>query len=210
MRGTVSATVVLLFALAALPSTAHTQEVNPNYSMSIVGPDTFQVAAGTVLADRFTVRVVDRQGTPVPNIDVWFYPNCTITVPEQPPPPCFQGTFIGVAPDQLVRGMTDQNGVAVAPPYQVEGPIDIVAGAYDWNDGSANDVIGWPPLVLYFHVNHRAGDPPDFPGTDNPGGTPNGTPAPFAAPTLSTWALIALAILVAGFGVVRGRSRETR
>lgn len=193
--------LVLLLVLAAVPVATVAQEINPNYSMSVVGPDTFTGQPGTVLADRFRVRIVDRQGKPASGFIVWFYPNCTFTVPELPTPPCAKGSFIGVTPEQLLTLTTDADGVAVAPPYQVEGSVDIAAGAYDWGDGTPNDAIGWPPLVQFFHVNHAANDPTIHPPpVENPGGQPHGDVRPVGAPALSMWSLLALILFTAVIG----------
>jgi len=208
MHSSIASAFLLLFVLAFPTAFARADEINPNYSISIVGADAFQGAPGTTLADRFTVRVADRRGTPLPGIIVWFYPNCPIGVPENPPPACARGAFVGVGPNDLVKATTDAQGVAVAPPYQVGGVIDVVAGAYDWGDGTPNDVIGWPPLVTYFHINHRAGEPPDAPIVDDPAPAPDGTPAAVAAPTLSAWGAMALMILLAGIAAARGRRLE--
>lgn len=194
MRRPIALLLASSLAFAAVPAAAQVEEVNPNYTMSIVGDDTFMAPAGTVLADRFTVRIVDRAGEPVPDLVVWFYPNCPVGIPENPLPPCFKGRFVGVEPSDLAEIPTDADGVAVAPPYEVGGIVDVVAGAYGWGDGSANDVIGWPPLVEYFHVNHQAGaPPPPDPVVEQPGGSV----AAVAAPASSAWALAALAALLA-------------
>lgn len=202
MNRLVSAMLWLLATLVLLPLDACAEGVNPNFSMSIVGSDTYHAVPGTILPERFTVRIVDRLGAPVPDIVVWFYADCPVGVPESPLPGCPRGSFVGVDPDKLVTGVTNPDGVAMAPPYRVAGSIDIVAGVYSFDNGGA---IGSPPLVKFFHINHTAEAIPDPPLVDTPGDELPNAASILAVPALSPWALLGLIGMIVAFVAARHR-----
>ena len=192
--------LALSLAVAMMPLVAR------GYSISIMCRDTFMAPAGTVLTDRFTVRVADSDGNPMPGLVVWFFADCPLGVGSLPP--CRAGEFMSDQSPLDIR--TDANGVAVAPPYKVGGAVDVAAALYGFAKEN-KEIAHATPLITFFHINHRANDAffhPPVPAAPEPEAEPPPQPLaapPTAVPASSPWALLVLAALLAGFAARRRR-----
>jgi len=190
-----------LLAFAAPASLAHLENDNPRASIAFVGEHAFFGPVGSELPQRFKVRVVDSHGSPLRGLKVWFFPNAIVTCcgATEPPPPASQyGAFQGI--ENPLGILTDANGVATAPPFRIGVvPHDVAAGIYTVG-GPENAVVGWPPLVAYFHVNHVVTEPP----------VTGGGVQPVALPTTSLPGLagLVLATALAAFVAMHRRRRQ--
>lgn len=181
---------VLLFLSLSFTVSAHLENDNPRASIAFVGPHVITGPGGSMMPGFFKVRVIDAHGAPMAGLRVWFYNNALVSIPENPPlPPANLGSFQG--PEDPPGVITDANGVATSRPYRLGfGPYDVVAGIYGIA-GPENAVVGFPPLVAYFHINHVPQEPLVVP-------SPQGTSGAVTLPTLSVpaLALFALALVL--------------
>lgn len=194
--------LVLLFAATA--GHAHIDNQNPRIWVSYVSSPTFNGATGVVLPERFAVKVVDRQGHPIPDITVWFSPN-RMLYPQSSTSPTIDryGEFLS-NPADSAKVLTGSDGVAVAPAYRVGwGGYDVYAGIYSLGSSRNAQVVGWPPVFAYFHINQMIVEPPAIP-------LPVGAIEPTVLPASSRWAVLMLVAGLLGSGMLflrRNRSR---
>ncbi|SFM94843.1 hypothetical protein [Dokdonella immobilis] len=195
----VRVSMTLLFLSLSFPASAHLENNNPRASIAFLGPHVITGPAGATMPGLFKVRVIDAQGIPMAGLKVWFYNNLTVGTPENPPPPASPGSFQGL--EDPLGVITDADGIATSPPYRIGASShDVVAGIYGIA-GPENSVVGFPPLVAYFHLNYAPPEPPASPPPPPPEipPLPQGSAAAVSltaasAPTLASFVL-ALAIL---------------
>ncbi|WP_440223669.1 hypothetical protein ACQQ2N_00315 [Dokdonella sp. MW10] len=187
--------IALLVAPAV--ASAHLQNDNLRARITFVGAHAVSASPGTVLAQRFAVKVEDVEGRPVPGLTVWFFRNGMAYPAQQGgAAPASVGAFVG--PDDPLGVLTDADGVATAPPYRVGASEEVVAGVYGLGSAFNRDRIGFPPLVAFYHVNQPAVvEPPEAPWPP----VANGVAEPVTLPWGSRAGMLLLAVLLLGMSL---------
>jgi hypothetical protein len=190
----------LLFLLLALvgPSPGHATIIEnyPDVDMAYVGPHVFNGPGGSTIAQPFRLRFTDPAGNPIPGLTVTFEPNRLVGIEgSMLPPISAYGSFSGLS---FVSVLTDANGVATAPEFQIGTFVhDVLAGL--WISTPENErVTQGGSGIAFFHINSPHWGPVD---PQAPLGV-----AATALPIRSVTALIALTALSVMAGMVRLKS----
>lgn len=205
-----TAAVVTALSMSSL-SHAHLQNDITEAYMSFVGPHSVQGAPGSILPQRFAVRIVNGQGHPIPGLSIMFGANRThsgdpgCTSPCTPTPTGIYGEFLDEPASHAV--ITDANGVATAPAFKVgRNPHEVFVLI---STNAVSRGMPFPRPTGLFHIN--------MPGVVEPPQTPipvaqpivGGTPvAPTSLPSTTTWGVMLLALGVAGLATRRLRVRS--
>lgn len=203
-----AAAVVTALSMASL-SHAHLQNEITEAYMSFVGPHSFQGASGSILPQRFAVRVVNGQGYPIPGLAIMFaadrpvFGNPGCTSPCTPAPTGIYGEFLDESAAHAV--ITDANGVATAPAFKVGSSPHEVFAMVTHNAAAVG--IPFPRPTGWFHIN--------MPGVVEPPQTPipqpivGGTPvASTSLPSTTAWGVMLLVLGIAGLATRRLRVRS--
>jgi hypothetical protein len=206
MRKFANAMIFFVLLGMASSSEAHLENGNPRYWITFVGSHSFSGAPGSIVPQRFKVRIVDNQGRPAAGLNVWFGNNgmaCAGGCPPLPPG-SYYGSFEGS--ENPLEIYTDADGIATSPPYRIGTLLqDVYAGVFSFNPANAN--VGLPRLLALFHINNPVVEPPEV---LQPPFVPAGDAGAVPLPLMSFSGLVALASVFAFVVFVRFRRLARR
>lgn len=185
----------LLVLLGALPAQATIIENYSDVDMAYVGEHVFYGPSGTTIAQPFGLRFTDPGGNPISGLTVNFHVNGMLGIPGTVLPPL--GAYGSFSGNREVSVITDANGVAKAPEFQIGTIVgEVIAGL--WISTPENEQVTEEGYgTAYFHINRQHTGPAD------PQAPRGGAAA--ALPATSMLGVIALATLLIFTGFVRSR-----